>query len=75
MSPEAPEVWVKEALKGDGDAGCSVLCSMCISLGPPEKQNQQGQSVQSLSRVRLCATPWTVAHQAPLSSTISLSFL
>ena len=23
--------------------------------------------VQLLSRVRLCATPWTVAHQAPLS--------
>ena len=23
--------------------------------------------VRSLSRVRLCATPWTVAHQAPLS--------
>ena len=23
--------------------------------------------VQSLSHVRLCATPWTVAHQAPLS--------
>ena len=71
VSPEAPEVWVKEALKGDGDAGCSVLCSVCISLGPPEKQNQQGQSVQSLSRVRLCATPWTVAHQAPLSMIFS----
>ena len=25
------------------------------------------QSVQSLSRVRLFATPWTVARQAPLS--------
>ena len=23
--------------------------------------------VKSLSRVRLCATPWTVAHQAPPS--------
>ena len=29
--------------------------------------------VQSLSRVRLFVTPWTVAHQAPLSSTISWS--
>ena len=28
--------------------------------------------VQSLSHVRLFATPWTAAHQAPLSSTISL---
>ena len=31
--------------------------------------------VQSLRRVRLLATPWTVAHQAPLSSTISWSLL
>ena len=31
--------------------------------------------VQSLSRVRLFATPWTAAHQAPLSSTVSLSLL
>ena len=29
--------------------------------------------VQSLSHVRLFATPWTAAHQAPLSSTISWS--
>ena len=26
---------------------------------------------QSLSHVRLCATPWTVAHQAPLSMGLS----
>ena len=32
-------------------------------------------SVQLLSRVRLFATPWTAAHQASLSITISLSFL
>ena len=31
--------------------------------------------VKLLSRVRLFATPWTVAHQAPLSSTISQSLL
>ena len=35
----------------------------------------QFSSVQSLSRVRLFVTPWTVAHQAPLSSTISQSLL
>ena len=29
--------------------------------------------VQSLSRARLFATPWTAAHQASLSSTISWS--
>ena len=33
------------------------------------------QSVQSLSRVWLFATPWTAAHQASLSITISLSLL
>ena len=31
--------------------------------------------IQFLSRVRLFTTPWTAAHQAPLSSTISQSLL
>ena len=31
--------------------------------------------VQSLSRVQLLATPWTAAHQAPLSFTVSQSLL
>ena len=31
--------------------------------------------VESFSRVQLFATPWTLAHQAPLSSTISQSLL
>ena len=31
--------------------------------------------VQSLSRVQLVVTPWTAAHQAPLSFTISWSLL
>ena len=31
--------------------------------------------VQSLSRVRLFVTPWTAAHQAPLSFTVSWSLL
>ena len=31
--------------------------------------------VQSLSRVLLFMTPWTAAHQAPLSFTISWGFL
>ena len=34
-----------------------ILISFCCALG----------SVQSLSRVRLLATPWTAAHQAPPS--------
>ena len=33
----------------------------------------QFSSVQSLSRVQLFATPWTAAHQASLSTTISQS--
>ena len=32
-------------------------------------------SVQSLSQVRLFATPWTAAHQASLSITVSRSLL
>ena len=32
-------------------------------------------SVQSLNHVRLFVTPWTAAHQASLSFTISLSLL
>ena len=35
--------------------------------------NRVSQSVQSLSRVRLFATPWTAAHQASLSITNSRS--
>ena len=37
--------------------------------------NDQFSSVQSLSRVRLFATPWTAARQASLSITNSLSSL
>ena len=32
-------------------------------------------AVQSLSRVQLSGTPWTVAHQASLSFTVFLSLL
>ena len=35
----------------------------------------QFSSVQSLSHVQLCATPWTAAHQASLSITNSRSLL
>ena len=33
----------------------------------PERCLQKSEKVKSLSRVRLFATPWTVARQAPLS--------
>ena len=39
----------------------------------PEKLCVQFSSVQSLSRVRLFATPWIAAHQASLSITNSQS--
>ena len=32
-----------------------------------KKDNEHGNEVKSLSRVRLFATPWTVAYQAPQS--------
>ena len=38
-------------------------------------ENRLVAVVQSLSHVGLLATPWTEAHQAPLSSTISWSLL
>ena len=45
---------------------------------PPRSEGVQyatGEVVQLLSHVRLFASPWTVAHQASLSFTISQSFL
>ena len=33
--------------------------------------NERKKKVKSLSRVRLFATPWTVAHQAPPSMEFS----
>ena len=42
---------------------------------PPSSYCNYFSSVQSLSRVRLFATPWTAAHQASLSITISRSSL
>ena len=45
------------------DLACTCMC-MCVCV-----------SVQSLSRVRLFATPWTAARQASLSITNSWSLL
>ena len=49
-----------------------------IPLAPENKEEKchyQIRSDQSLSHVRLFATPWTAARQASLSFTISLSWL
>ena len=53
-------------------------CGMQWSCGPSPRNSAyslKGTSVQSLSRVRLFATPWTAARQASLSVTISRSLL
>ena len=54
---------------GKGQAVTSVLISVYLGLF------QRASSVQSLSCVRLFATPWTAAHQASLSITNSWSLL
>ena len=42
---------------------------------PATKPSRISVAVQSLSRIRLFSTPWTVACQAPLSFTISQSIM
>ena len=46
-----------------------------MSLGVYLILRASGFVVQSLGRVQPFETPWTAAHQAPLSSTISQSLL
>ena len=47
----------------------------CFPQIPKSENQSQFSSVQSLSRVRLSATPWTAARQASLSITNSWSLL
>ena len=48
---------------------------ICYQNLQPYSQSQQSVIVvQSLSHVQLSVTPWTAAHQASLSFTISLEF-
>ena len=66
------------------DAVCTPFCPLLLNLDPPHLQLAsrlvsivylvQFSSVQSLSRVRFSATPWTAARQASLSLTNSWSF-
>ena len=46
-----------------------------LGLGFPDCETRMFSSIQSLSRVRLFATPWTAARQASLSITNSRSLL
>ena len=52
-----------------------ALAGRFFTTAPPRKSNQSISSVQSLSRVQLFATPWTVACQASLSIINSQSLL
>ena len=48
-------------------------CSVLVSHSELMNNEDNNHSVQSLSRVRLFATPWTAAHQTSLSITSSWS--
>ena len=56
---------------------CRVLYQQSFQLlcGNTKKLDGWIVVVQSLSRVQLCATPWTAARQVSVSSTISRSLL
>ena len=67
------EVWTPAVKKGDhGPETSAIKGEVRISLHAP---NAGVVAVQSLSHVRLFATPWTAARQASLSFTISRNFL
>ena len=54
-----------------------IIISLLLYIPAPRSRVQGTQLfvVQSLSRVQLLVTPWTAAHQASLSFTISHSLL
>ena len=57
-------IFLGSKITADGD--CSHEIKRCLLLGRKATTNLKVK-VKSLSRVRLFATPWTVAHHAPLS--------
>ena len=61
-------IFLGSIITADGDCSHEVK-----RLAPWKKSYDQPSSVQSLSRVWLFATPWTLAHQASLSITNSQS--
>ena len=68
LGPHA--VWRVQAQFLVGELSSCLPCDMARNL---LKHSRVFSSVQSLSRVRLFATPWTTAHQASLSITNSQS--
>ena len=64
------EVWVGGGLLRIGGTECSSTCMGSFEGGHHYLlcfHHSLKVKVKSLSRVQLFATPWTVAHQAPLS--------
>ena len=59
-------------IHGPNIPGSYKMANIIILISQMRKQ-KAFLVVQSLSRVRLFATPWTAAHQAPLSSAITRS--
>ena len=55
----------KEMHKGKMDLWGGLTNSCEKKRG--ERQRRKGSEVKSLNHVRLLVTPWTIAHQAPLS--------
>ena len=51
----------------------ALMDDICFSLS--DLLHSYAETVQSLNCVQFFATPWTAAHQAPLSFTISRSLL
>ena len=66
---------VFSALHNNSLSPSNTITTIMISIEPVRKSNHQFISVQSLSRVRLSATPWIAARQASLSITNSQSSL
>ena len=54
---------------------CVPVTCTCVCIHTHTHIHNVTVVMQSLSCVQLFATPWTTAHQTPLSSTISQSFL
>ena len=88
LVPHLPgALWIGPGLRGQVDPGCHLSACYFTSLSPNSLVHKRhneckvhsgvpSQSVsQSLSRVRLFATPWTAARQASLCITNSRSLL
>ena len=70
--------WHHACFSGQEASGetMQLLAEVPLAEGRVQAHNTpQSSPVQSLSRVQLFATPWTAAHQASLSFTISWSLL